>query len=134
MRREDFIPEVHVWRLLLMWLVMLGLFGALVFRLWNLQVAQSSEYQRRLAKQSLRSVRLPGIRGRILDRNGERLADNRPSYCVSLYLEELRKTGGVQRTVDNIMETLYRLAETMDRPLQLSPARQRSRSPPVGEW
>ena len=121
MRREDFIPEVHVWRLLLMWLVMLGLFGALVFRLWNLQVAQSSEYQRRLAKQSLRSVRLPGIRGRILDRNGERLADNRPSYCVSLYLEELRKTGGVQRTVDNIMETLYRLAETMDRPLQLSP-------------
>ena len=121
MGRDRFIPEVHVWRLLLLWLAMLACFGGLTFRLWNLQVAQGTEYQRRLAKQSLRSVRLPGIRGRILDRNGVRLADNRPSYCVSLYLEELRRPGGLQRTVDHVMESLYRLAETMDRPLQLSP-------------
>ena len=121
MGRERFIPEVHVWRLLLLWLAMLGFFGGLVFRLWNLQVAQGTEFQRKLAKQSLRSVRLPGIRGRILDRNGVRLADNRPSYCVSLYLEELRKPGGIQRTVDCVMESLYRLAETMDRPLPLTP-------------
>ena len=121
MTRAGCKPEVHVWRLLLLWLVMLGLFGTLVYRLWNLQVAQGTEYQRRLAKQSLRSVRIPGIRGRILDRNGVRLADNRPSYCVSLYLEELREPGGIQRTVDRVMESLYRLAETMDRPLQLSP-------------
>ena len=79
MARDRFIPEVHVWRLLLLWLAMLGLFGALSHRLWNLQVSQGQEYQRRLAKQSLRSVRLPGVRGRILDRNGERLAENRPS-------------------------------------------------------
>jgi penicillin-binding protein 2 len=119
MARESFIPVVHVWRLLLLWLAMFGLFGALVFRLWNLQVAQGTEYQRRLAKQSLRSVRVPGIRGRILDRNGGRLADNRPSYCVSLYVEELRRPGSVQRTVDNVMDTLDRIAETMDRPRQL---------------
>ena len=120
MARDRHLPDVHVWRLLLLWLAMLGCFGALVFRLWNLQVAQGTEYQRRLAKQSLRSVRLPGIRGRILDRNGERLADNRPSYCVSLYLEELRQPGSIQRTVDHVMDALYRLAETMDRPLQMS--------------
>ena len=113
--------EVHVWRLVLLWVAMLGLFGALAFRLWNLQVAQGTEYQRRLAKQSLRSVRLPGIRGRILDRNGERLADNRPSYCVSLYLEELRRPGSLQRTIDQVMDQLYRIAETMDRPLEMSP-------------
>jgi penicillin-binding protein 2 len=121
MARDRFIPTVHVWRLLLLWLAMLGLFGALVFRLWNLQVAQGGEYQRRLAKQSLRSVRIPGVRGRILDRNGERLADNRPSYCVSLYLEELRRPGSVQRTVENVMDRLDRLAEVMDRPRQLRP-------------
>ena len=120
MARDRHLPDVHVWRLLLLWLAMLGCFGALVFRLWSLQVAQGTEYQRRLAKQSLRSVRLPGIRGRILDRNGVRLADNRPSYCVSLYLEELRQPGGIQRTVDHVMDALYRLAETMDRPLQMS--------------
>ena len=120
MARERIIREVSVWRLLGLWLAALACLGGLVLRLWNLQVAQGMEYQRKLAKQSLRSVRLPGIRGRILDRNGERLADNRPSYCVSLYLEELRRPGGLQRTVDHIMDTLYRLAETMDRPLQLT--------------
>jgi penicillin-binding protein 2 len=121
MPRDRTKPGVHVWRLLLVWTAMLGLFGALVFRLWNLQVAQGMEYQRRLARQSLRSVRLPGIRGRVLDRNGERLAENRPSYGISLYLEELRRTGGVQRTVDNIMDMLYRIAETIDRPLEMQP-------------
>ena len=120
-RDRSILQEVHVWRLLLLWLVMLGLFGTLVYRLWNLQVAQSSEYQRRLAKQSLRSVRLPGVRGRILDCNGVRMADNRPSYCVSLYLEEFRRPGSVQRTIDNVMDMLDRIAETMDRPRQLLP-------------
>ena len=67
MPRDRSIQTVHVWRLFFLGLAMLGLFGALVFRLWNLQVAQGMEYQRRLAKQSLRSVRLPGVRGRILD-------------------------------------------------------------------
>ena len=32
-RRDRSLPEVHVWRVLLMWLAMLGLFGALGYRL-----------------------------------------------------------------------------------------------------
>ena len=119
MARDRAHPEISLWRLLPLWAGMLALFGVLGFRLWNLQVAQGTEYQRRLAKQSLRSVRVPGIRGRILDRNGGRLADNRPSYCISLYVEELRRPGGVQRTVDSVLDTLDRIAETMDRPRQL---------------
>lgn len=121
MARDRSIREVPVWRLLFLWLAMIGVFSALGVRLWKLQVSQGMEFQRRLAKQSLRSVRLPGIRGRILDRNGARLADNRPSYCVSLYLEELRRPGSVQRTVENVMDMLYHLAEVMDRPLQMTP-------------
>lgn len=112
---------IHVWRLLFLWLGMAGLFGVLVGRLWNLQVSQGGEYQRRLVKQSLRSVRLPGMRGRILDRHGVPLADNRPSYCLSLYLEELRRPGSVQRTVDHVMSVLDYLAEVMDRPRVLFP-------------
>lgn len=121
MARESTKPEVHVWRLLLLWLALMGLFVPLVYRLWNLQVAQGMEYQRRLVKQSLRSVRIPGVRGRILDRQGERLADNRPSYCISLYLEELRQSGSLQRTVDNVMDRLDRIAEVLDRPRELGP-------------
>ena len=119
--RGNLKAAVHPWRLLATWAGMLALFFALGLRLWNLQVAQGMEYQRRLAKQSLRSVRIPGLRGRILDRNGRSLAENRPSLCISVHLEELRKSGGVQRTVDHVMDTLYRIAETMDRPLELHP-------------
>ncbi len=121
MGRDRFKPEIHIGRLLFIWLGMAVLFGVLTYRLWNLQVAQGMEYQRRLVRQSLRSVRLPGMRGRILDRNGERLADNRPGYGISLYLEELRRSGGLTRTVDHVMDMLYRIAETIDRPLELQP-------------
>src|SRR5207247_2593359 len=40
--------------------------------------------------QSLRTVRLPAIRGKILDRNGLPLVLNEASYNINLYLEELR--------------------------------------------
>ena len=35
-------------------------------------------------------MRIPAVRGKILDRNGVTLAENRPTYNVSLYLDELR--------------------------------------------
>ena len=104
------------WRLLLLGVVMAICGAVLVGRLWKLQVTQAPEHQARLARQSLRSIRLAGTRGRLLDRNGVPLADNRPSYCLSVYLEELRRPGPRQRTVDAVMDTLYRLAEVMDRP------------------
>src|SRR4029077_3951818 len=44
-----------------------------------------------LETQSFRTVRIPAVRGKILDRNGAVLAENRPTYNVSLYLEELRR-------------------------------------------
>ncbi len=104
------------WRLVFLGVVMVACGAVLVVRLWKLQVTQAPEHQARLARQSLRSIRLAGTRGRLLDRNGVRLADNRPSYCLSVYLEELRQPGPRQRTVDAVMDTLYRLAEVMDRP------------------
>src|SRR4030095_7444298 len=41
--------------------------------------------------QSYRTLRIPAVRGKILDRNGSILAENRPSYNLGLYLEEFRK-------------------------------------------
>ena len=37
--------------------------------------------------------RVPAVRGRILDRNGTPLAENRPSYDVNLYLEAVAEAG-----------------------------------------
>ena len=59
--------------------------------LWWVQVVSSKDYQANLETQSFRTVRIPAVRGRILDRNGITLAENRPTYNIGLYLEELHK-------------------------------------------
>src|SRR2546423_9738558 len=59
--------------------------------LWWVQVVSSRDFPAHWQMQSFRTVRIPAVRGKILDRNGVVLAENRPSYNVSLYLEELRK-------------------------------------------
>jgi penicillin-binding protein 2 len=71
--------------------LVLGGFGVLLAGLWWVQVVSARDYEANLEAQSFRSVRIPAVRGRILDRNGAALAENRPTYNVSLYLEELHK-------------------------------------------
>ena len=71
-------------------LVLSGL-GMLLAGLWWVQVVSARDYRESLENQSFRTVRIPAVRGKILDRNGNILAENRPTYNISLYLEELRK-------------------------------------------
>lgn len=74
---------------LVTWAVSLGLLILLAW-LWYLQVVASARYQELIRNQTFRTVRIPAVRGKILDREGTVLADNRPSYCLNLYIEELR--------------------------------------------
>lgn len=57
--------------------------------LWWVQLVSTKYFQKSLENQSTRSVRIPAIRGKILDRNGIPLADNRPFFSVDLFLEDL---------------------------------------------
>src|SRR5436190_12776203 len=72
-------------------LVVLGGLTVLLGGLWWVQVVSARDYQESLETQSFRTVRIPAIRGKILDREGNVLAENRPTYSVSLYIEELSK-------------------------------------------
>jgi len=72
--------------------LVLGGLGVLLAGLWWVQVVSAREYQANLETQSFRTVRIPAVRGKILDRNGFVLAENRPTYNVSLYLEELHNS------------------------------------------
>ncbi len=83
LRRND--PQLR-----LLTFVVLGGMGGLLAGLWWVQVVSARGYQENLETQSYRTVRIPAARGRILDRNGITLAENRPSYDISLYLEDLR--------------------------------------------
>jgi penicillin-binding protein 2 len=59
--------------------------------LWWVQVVSVHEYQSHLETQAYRTVRIPAMRGKILDREGRVLAENHPRYNLSLYLNDLRK-------------------------------------------
>src|SRR5271169_1619248 len=66
-----------------------GLF-LLLLALWRVQVVRGGDYGVRQENQSLRRIRVPAARGEIVDRNGVILANNRPSYDVAIYLDQLR--------------------------------------------
>lgn len=67
-----------------------GLF-ILLAGLWWVQIVSAHEFQNHLQTQSFRTVRVPALRGKILDREGRVLAENRPRYDLNLYLDELRQ-------------------------------------------
>ena len=86
-------------------------FLVLAGSLWRLQVARVSQFESRQKVQSLRRVRLPGIRGKIYDRNGLCLADNRPVYSIALFPEDVRRPGPWSKTIDRAMEVMGEVAE-----------------------
>jgi penicillin-binding protein 2 len=66
-------------------------FCVLLGGLWYVQVFSSKKFTESLEDQAVRSARIPAVRGKILDRNGQAFAENRPTYNVELYLGELGK-------------------------------------------
>jgi len=57
--------------------------------LWNLQILQRSYYKELAEKNQIRAITLVAPRGKILDRNGKIIVDNRPSFTLSLMREHL---------------------------------------------
>lgn len=91
----------------------------LLFMIWRVQIQHSQRYAENQSKQSVRRVRLPGVRGVIYDRHGEKLADNRPDYCLAFYLEELRERGAWSNTVLKVERLKADLEKIIGRPSQL---------------
>ena len=89
-------------------IVAISLFLALFMRLWFLQGIDRQEFEATSVSNRLRYVHEEAPRGRILDRNGKVLVDNRTSIVVSLDREPLRKLDEAERT-----EHFERLAETL---------------------
>jgi penicillin-binding protein 2 len=71
------------------WGALVGM-AVLLAGLYYVQIISARDYAEDQISQSFRTVRIPSPRGNILDRNGVVLAENRPSYALGLYLEELR--------------------------------------------
>lgn len=76
-------------RLYLLALLVLAGFSLLVYRLYQIQVVEHEKYAARVPGSKFESVRIPGIRGEIRDRNGLTLVDSTPNYELRLDLREL---------------------------------------------
>ncbi len=75
------LPELHR---RLKWVALVGVIGlcVLVGRLWQLQVMRGDSYYERTVSNVVKERYLPSVRGKILDRKGVALADNRPAFNI----------------------------------------------------
>jgi penicillin-binding protein 2 len=71
-------------RLSMMAVVATALFASLFARLYDLQVVSSSDYQLQAEANRVRTVQVEAPRGRILDRSGKVLVDNRVAVMVAI--------------------------------------------------
>lgn len=88
--------------------VVVLLSGLLVGRLCYLQIVQHEVYSTRSEKNRVRVEPLPPTRGLIYDRNGQLLAENRPTYNLTL----------VRERVDDLDATLELLVDLLDLPAE----------------
>jgi penicillin-binding protein 2 len=72
-------------------------FFVLAARLWQLQIIQGSEYALRAEHNRIRTIELLAPRGTISDRNNVPLVENRPSFDVLLYREEVKDKDATAR-------------------------------------
>jgi penicillin-binding protein 2 len=99
-------PLYHRFRLYLLTALVLVGFGALLTRLHEFQIERSDEFLQQVPGNSTVSVREPGIRGEITDRNGITLAKNLRNYEVSFNLDEIHEAYRLQHQEAPTLERL----------------------------
>ncbi len=89
------------------WLTLLVfvMLAALMLRLVQMQIFKGSYYEELSRNNRIRIVKVKAPRGKIVDRNGIVLADNRPVYNVMLLPEDIRGTEEVAETLAGILES-----------------------------
>ena len=92
-QRPAFAPDdAFRRRLRLLFTVMAIGLCLLVVRTWHLQVIWGNYYLRQSENNRLRSLRTKSLRGKLLDRHGRVLADNRAAYTLMAIPEDLPPT------------------------------------------
>lgn len=83
-----------------------AVFAAIIAKLWSMQMVSSDHYDRLAEQNQTRTVTTPAPRGRILDRNGEAIVDNRASLAVVAY-RDLAENTIVVRHLANVLGMPY---------------------------
>lgn len=94
--------------------VMVALLVVLAVRLYEVQMESSSDLKYLGSRQSVRRVQTAGDRGRILDRNGTVLADNRRSVSIVLNPENFQRRTWAE-TAEAISNAIVRAGKIVGR-------------------
>jgi penicillin-binding protein 2 len=79
-------------------------FAALVTRLWFLQVLAAEEYRDQAAGNYVRLIPVPAPRGRILDRNGRALVDNRRAIVITVDRQKVGDEEALLRDLSALLD------------------------------
>ena len=88
--------------------IIVVIFSLLASRLWYLQVMEGEKYSDYARGNRIRLMPQPALRGIIYDRNGNVLAENRPSYQIHLIRED----------TPDLNLSLSKLSEAIDIPIE----------------
>jgi penicillin-binding protein 2 len=76
--------------------IALLMFAIVFFRLWYLQVLSGDKYLAQARDNQIRNVLIQAPRGKIVDRNGNVLVDNRTAYAVTISPDKLPRSQAVK--------------------------------------
>lgn len=90
-------------RIKLIAFLVLGAFLILILRLWDLQILEGERYYSLSQNNRLRLRVAQGPRGFLLDRNGEVIVENRPSFDVLAIPEDVKDLEGTSSLLSSIL-------------------------------
>ena len=85
-RNDNRLPQA---RLAVASYIIVGMIGVLLLGFWKLQVIDSDKYATLAERNRVREIPIIAPRGRMLDRDGRVLVDNRPSFSVLLLRDDM---------------------------------------------
>ncbi len=78
--------------------------SALILRLWFIQIVNGPRYRSQSENNRIHLLKIPPFRGMILDRNGELLVNNRPSYNLYLLPEDINDKEELLKTLELLVD------------------------------
>jgi penicillin-binding protein 2 len=93
---SDRVPQdYYKSRIFVFSIVVWAVMATLLIRLWNLQLMMGESFDDMAIENRIRLLRLPPPRGSILDANGDPLAENRPSFTLSIVPGAIKDSQGI---------------------------------------
>jgi penicillin-binding protein 2 len=82
----------------------IAIISALMLRLWFIQIVNGPRYRSQSENNRIHLLKIPPFRGMILDRNGELLVNNRPSYDLYLLPEDISDKKELLKTLKLLVD------------------------------